>query len=545
MPCSALFSDPLPLFCAQSTLADEFLRDFGGGDEEEQVEGFEEESAEEDVAMPGVEEDALVDAFKKKPAGQVDLDEHALRALTRAKSVHDLAKLEKSGELSQLLESIKTQQQRLAQQSDLEMASNVVHALEDDPEYEVIARSNDMMTKIGAEIAVIHRFLQDIYRQRWPELESLVPNVMDYVRCIKKLGNNLLLAKMELAELLPSASIISLSVAASNTSGKPLSEEDLNRVLESCDAIFRLDQARQWIVSYVESRMKFYAPNLSNLIGSSIAAKLITLAGGLSALGRNVSGNLQAMGIAKKGTLNGMSTATSLGHVGYIVESDLIQRCPQALFKKAYRLVSGKCMIAARVDSFHSCPAGTVGAGLRDEIEAKIEKWQEPPPARKEKPLPLPEFQKRGKHRAGRRLQAKKASYAMTELRKRANRVQFGQLAEEHGNEPDRDLGMLSQEGHGLLRIASNLENKGFKIKAAREQKKKGTSQRVHVAATTGASAPINLTSGEAKTGGLRTIVSATAEAHQSNPLQTRLDALKAANAGYFSAIGGFSCVKK
>jgi U4/U6 small nuclear ribonucleoprotein PRP31 len=525
-----------------STLADEFLRDFGAPDEEQPVEENDEAGDLEDVSMPGIEEEALAASFQKKNSSQMDLDEDTLRALTRARSVFDLAKLYQGSELPELMKDIENQKKKLMEEGGVVLTSEVHRVLEEDPEYEVITRGNDMMTSIGQEITVIHRFVQDIYRSRWPELENLVPNVMDYVRCIKKLGNNLLLARQELSELLPSASIISLSVAASNTTGQALSDFDLNRVLEACDVVLSLDASRQTIVSYIESRMKFYAPNLSNLIGTKIAAQLITIAGGLTNLGRNVSGNLQAMGIAKKGSLNGMSTSTSLGHVGFIVESDLIQRCPQALFKKAYRLVSGKCMIAARVDSFHSCPTGTVGAMLRAEVESKIDKWQEPPPARKEKPLPLPEFQKRGRHRAGRKVQAKKASYAMTELRKRANRVAFGQLSEEIGNEPDRDLGMLSQEGHGLLRIASNLENKGFKIKAPKPEKKKGQSKRDWIASTS-SGAPKVLTSGAPQSSDLRTMVH-TAE-QQAQSLQSRLDALKSSNAGYFSSIGGFSSVIK
>jgi U4/U6 small nuclear ribonucleoprotein PRP31 len=524
-------------------LADDFLRDFGAPEEEENLEAREEGDEDEDSRMPGIEEEALADSFHRKAGAQDDLDEATLKTLTQVSSVYEIAKIFQGDELPRLLADI--EEQRRIKGEDAANGADVNRILEEDPEYEVITRGNDMIHRIGQEITVIHRYIQDIYRNRWPELETLVPNPMDYVRCVNKLGNNLQLARAELADLLPSASIISLSVAATTTSGKPLNEAELAKVNESCVIVFKLDESRQRVIQYIESRMKFYAPNLSALIGSSIASKLISIAGGLTALGRMVSGNLQALGISKKGSLNGMSTRTSLGHVGYIIESDLIQNCPQSLFKQAYRLVSGKCMIAARCDSFHTSPHGQVGATLREEIERKIEKWQEPPPARLEKALPLPEW-KKGKHRAGRKVQAKKASYAMTELRKRANRLQFGQITEEHGNEPDRDLGMLSQDGHGLLRIASNLENKGFKIKAIKEQRTKGTSKNSQASSSssTGPQASTVLTSGAAKTSGLRTIVRAS-EAATQNPLQARLDALKSSNAGYFSSIGGFSTVVK
>lgn len=545
-------ADPPHFVPTQSTLADEFLRDFGAPDEEEVVPVQENGGDEDDVSMQGVEEDALAAAFAKKTSGATELDADTLKLLTRAITVHELVKIAKSEELAALLADIDVQL-KLKEKLEVSGEAQLVAQgnLEEDPEYEIITRGNDMNNKLSTEINVVHRFIQDIYRARWPELESLVPSVMDYVRCVKKLGNNLHLARVELAELLPSASIISLSVAATTTSGKALSEEDLAKVLEACEVVFDLDATRKRIIAYIESRMKFYAPNLSALIGTNIAAKLISIAGGLTNLARTVSGNVQALGIAKKGSLNGMSTATSLTHVGYIVESELIQNCPQHLFKKAYRLVSGKCSIAARVDSFHSSPLGQVGAGLRDDIERKIDKWQEPPPARKEKPLPLPEAKKM-KHRAGRKVQAKKASYAMTELQKRAARLKFGVLADEVGNEPDRDFGMLSQEGHGLLRIAANMDNKGFKIKAPKEAtKKKGGQKKNDLANAAGSSntggAATYLTSGEAKAGGLRTLVGqeAAAQAQAQSALQARLAALKSANSGYFSQIGTFTSTKQ
>ena len=496
----------------------------------------------EDVEETGNEEEALALAFKKKNGAEMDLDEDTLRALTKAKTVDDLVKLEKSGELEELLADIEKMKEKVAREREDGTAVDVNRVFEEDPEYEVIARCNDILTKIGTEISLVHRFVQDMYRSRWPELETLVLNPMDYIRAVKTLGNDLQLARVALSELFPSASIISLSVAASNTQGQPLSEQNLAIVLQACDAALKLDAHRDAIVSYIESRMKHYAPNLSNLIGSKIAAKLITIAGGLSSLGRNVSGNLQAMGISKTGSLNGMSTQSSLGHVGVIVESDLINRASSDDFKRAYRLVSGKCMIAARVDAFHSSPLGQVGAKLRAEIEKKIDKWSEPGPGRKEKALPLPEFIKKGKHRAGKKVQAKKASYAMSELRKRANRVKFGEIAEEVGNEPDHDLGMLSQEGHGLLRIAANMDNKGFKIKSVKEQRKKGTSKRLHIARTTGAHQPQD---NAPKQPGLRAMVDREAQAAAANPIQARLNALKGTNTGYFSTTGGFTSVIK
>lgn len=52
--------------------------------------------------------------------------------------------------------------------------------------------------------------------------------------------------------------------------------------------------------------------------------------------------------------------------------------------------------------SYHTHVAGTAGESMRSEVLAKIEKWQEPPPAKTVKPLPAPDAEKK-KRRGGKR----------------------------------------------------------------------------------------------------------------------------------------------
>ena len=70
--------------------------------------------------------------------------------------------------------------------------------------------------------------------------------------------------------------------------------------------------------------------------------------------------------------------------------------------KKASRLVSAKCALAARVDSFHESVDGSLGESLRADIEGKLDKLQEPPPVKRAKALPAPIDVSR-KKRGGRR----------------------------------------------------------------------------------------------------------------------------------------------
>ena len=74
---------------------------------------------------------------------------------------------------------------------------------DDDPEYKLIAECNSLLAEIENEIAVVHRFICDKYRMKFPELELLVQNPTDYARVVKVIGNEMDLTLVNLDEILP------------------------------------------------------------------------------------------------------------------------------------------------------------------------------------------------------------------------------------------------------------------------------------------------------------------------------------------------------
>ena len=103
---------------------------------------------------------------------------------------------------------------------------------------------------------------------------------------------------------------------------------------------------------------------------------------------------------------------------------------PADLRKKAARVVASKCSLAARVDGFHENTDGSVGQQLRENVEGKFDKWLEPPPLKETKALPRPDDAPR-KKRGGRRVRKMKEKFAITEMRRQANRLEFGQIGED------------------------------------------------------------------------------------------------------------------
>lgn len=128
---------------------------------------------------------------------------------------------------------------------------------------------------------------------------------------------------------------------------------------------------------YVSSRMNVLAPNLSAIVGTTTAAKLLGVAGGLTGLAKMPACNVhvgsrrscssqcakcmlfQLLGAQKKISA-GFSAATHRRHTGFIFQSELVQETPPEYQLKVQRTVGAKCVLAARMDLERKRKDGTL-----------------------------------------------------------------------------------------------------------------------------------------------------------------------------------------
>lgn len=117
--------------------------------------------------------------------------------------------------------------------------------------------------------------------------------------------------------------------------------------------------------------MNVLAPNLSAIVGTTTAAKLLGVAGGLSGIAKMPACNvyvrplfrayihslffvftricMQLLGAQKK-IAAGFSTATQSRHTGFIFQSEIVQQTPPEYRLKIQRTVGAKCALASRMD---------------------------------------------------------------------------------------------------------------------------------------------------------------------------------------------------
>lgn len=344
-------------------------------------------------------------------------------------------------------------------------------------EYDLIEKCNQLVSKLDIEILNIHSFIRDVYSKRFPELESIVFSPLEYIAVVQRIKNETDLTVIELTDILPNTVTMAVTVAASMTTGQPLPLSDLDKVLKASEEAMHLAECRKDVLNFLETRMGVLAPNVSAIIGSALAARLITHAGGIVSLARMPAQNIMLIGssaasLRAAGISSGvnMTTNSTSATRSIIYGCDLIQSTPLAVRNRALKLVSGKLGLAARVDSFREASNGSVGRALRDKIMEALVKAQEPPPAPLKKSLPVPDDAPKSR-RGGKRHRRAKEKYGLSEFQKQANRLAFGPEAEEEIGQEFEGAGFgLVNKGYGKLRLQAKQQK--VQVKRQRRQQR-------------------------------------------------------------------------
>lgn len=337
-----------------------------------------------------------------------------------------------------------------------------------------IDMANKSVAEIDDWIRTIYKSVRNSYSKRFPELKVADP--MQYIMTAQLLGNkperiieeNV---KNQLSEVLDSKMHLLVTMTAATTQGIKIEPEEMDNVQRACSIAIHLTTLRTKLLEFVELNMATIAPNLSVIVGTAIAAKLMGLAGGLMKLAIMPSCNIPILGSHRVSNIE--SNLNAPPRVGLIYECDLIQQIPfdhtKDVRKRAIKWVANKCCLAARCDANHSDPTGEVGKTFRNKIEALINKELEPPPKKAARPLPAP-IEKSGKKRGGKRVRRIKERYAQTELRKAANRMNFGDVGDDAYQ---NDLSFGRSQLNAIQKLRGPQVNEKTKIRLSKGAQKK------------------------------------------------------------------------
>lgn len=164
-------------------------------------------------------------------------------------------------------------------------------------------------------------------------------------------------------------------VAARTSMGMDCSSMDMVNIVNFTQRMVKLAEYRKQLASYLTDKMAVVAPNLSTLIGDTVAARLISKAGSLTNLAKAPASTVQILG-AEKALFRALKTKGNTPKYGLIYHSSFIGRADAKNKGRISRYLANKCSIATRIDSFADEPTSVYGQKLRDQVEERLKFYE-------------------------------------------------------------------------------------------------------------------------------------------------------------------------
>uniref|UniRef100_A0A7S1Q872 Nop domain-containing protein n=1 Tax=Neobodo designis TaxID=312471 RepID=A0A7S1Q872_NEODS len=246
----------------------------------------------------------------------------------------------------------------------------------DDPEHEFLQECSKHVLTIEVEKSKVHKFIRDHYGVRFPELASLCSDSVVYAKIVKTIGNGVddLTPHVEaLRDLMPSQLVCAACACSATTAGRALAESELSTVLEACEEMVGLEDAKQLILHYIQTRTPLVCPNLSSFVGPAIASQLLAIAGSVTTLS-----TMDAQEIAALGSARGHASGFKIKSAGFLINVDLVACHPPELRQKALRMVAARAVTLARIDDNRRASDDTEGKRAREELKRRMLEWTDP-----------------------------------------------------------------------------------------------------------------------------------------------------------------------
>ncbi|MCW4031591.1 MAG: C/D box methylation guide ribonucleoprotein complex aNOP56 subunit, partial [Candidatus Bathyarchaeota archaeon] len=244
----------------------------------------------------------------------------------------------------------------------------------------VIAQAIQTLDDLDRTVNLFMGRLREWYGVHFPELDRLIEKHETFANIVMKLGykENFTVEALE-KEAFPKERAKRIGVAAENSMGANMAEQDLAEIQSLSKNVLELYKLRKNMESYLDKTMEEVAPNTRAVAGALLGARLIAIAGSLRNLAMKPSSTIQVLG-AEKALFRSLKTGARPPKHGLIFQHTLLHDAKRWQRGKIARVLAGKLAIAARTDAFGGSYVGdSLKADINKRLEEIREKYQEPP----------------------------------------------------------------------------------------------------------------------------------------------------------------------
>jgi len=203
----------------------------------------------------------------------------------------------------------------------------------------LILQANGALEELDKSINILMERLREWYGLHFPEMNRAVESHEKYATLVEKFGRRDKIDDAELKQFIE------------KSMGMDLKNEDFKIIQGFASEINTLYKMREKISKYLDSILKEVAPNLRELAGPLLAAKLISKAGGLEKLARSPSSTIQLLG-SEKALFRFLHGRGKSPKYGILFSHQYIQNAPREHKGKIARTLAAKLSIAAKMDFY-------------------------------------------------------------------------------------------------------------------------------------------------------------------------------------------------
>jgi len=219
--------------------------------------------------------------------------------------------------------------------------------------------------------------VREWYGWHFPELIKIESDNVTYAKLVLAIGNKAGLTDDSLHDL---AAIVNedgekaqaIIDAAKVSMGQAITDADVEMVETFARSVTKMATYRRLLSDSLDKKMGEVAPNLQGILGTPVAARLISHAGSLTSLAKYPASTLQILG-AEKALFRALKTKGNTPKYGLIYQSSFIGRSSARFKGRISRYLANKCSIASRIDNFSEHPSSRFGEVLRQQLEDRLE----------------------------------------------------------------------------------------------------------------------------------------------------------------------------
>jgi nucleolar protein 56 len=213
--------------------------------------------------------------------------------------------------------------------------------------------------------------LREWYGLHFPELDRLIADHETYSALVGILGDRERMREIPEGIGLDDRVRGELARASSASIGAQLSAEDIEPIRGLAQNLKALYEYRRELEKYISETTLEVAPNLSEIAGPILAARLIERAGGLRRLSMMPSGTIQLLG-AEKAMFRALKTRSKPPKHGLIFQHPVVHSSPRGARGVSARVLASQLAVAARADAL---TGNYIGEGLRKRLEERLKTY--------------------------------------------------------------------------------------------------------------------------------------------------------------------------